>query len=74
MDDTQEPGFSLDGAEPTNEALLPLRTHNDPEQYVSALGRAIAYWTNGSNIPLTVASELIEQGYDVGALERQYLK
>lgn len=49
-------------------------THTIEEQYASALGRAIAYWQSGSYIPLTLASELMAEGYDVGVLEARYLK
>ena len=49
-------------------------TQTIEEQYASALGRAIAYWQNGSYIPLTLASELMAEGYDVGGLEARYLK
>lgn len=44
------------------------------EQYTSPLGRAIVYWQSGSNIPLTLASELMAEGYDVEALEAHYMK
>lgn len=44
------------------------------DQYTSALGRAIAYWQSGSCIPLTLVSELMAAGYDVGSLEARYLK
>ena len=44
------------------------------DQYASALGRAIAYWQAGRYIPLTLATELMADGYDVGALEARYLK
>lgn len=37
-----------------------------------ALTRAIAQWTHGYTIPLTLAVELMEAGYDVAALEAQY--
>ena len=49
-------------------------THNIEEQYTSALGRALAYWQRGSYIPLTLAYELMAEGYDVGSLENRYLK
>lgn len=49
-------------------------TQTVEEQYTSALGRAIAYWRSGSYIPLTLASELMAEGYDVGVLEARYLK
>lgn len=49
-------------------------TQTVEEQYTSTLGRAIAYWRSGSYIPLTLASELMAEGYDVGVLEARYLK
>ena len=49
-------------------------TQSIEEQYTSALGRAIAYWQAGSYIPLTLATELMADGYDVGVLEARYLK
>ena len=49
-------------------------THTIEDQYASALGRAIAYWQVGSYIPLTLATELMAEGYDVSALETRYLK
>ena len=49
-------------------------TQSIEEQYTSALGRAIAYWQAGSYIPLTLATELMADGYDVGVLEAHHLK
>lgn len=46
----------------------------DTIQFTSALGKAIAIWSQGRHIPLTLASELIEQGYDLGILQRRHLK
>ena len=46
----------------------------NPDNYESALGKAIAYWRSGRLIPLTLATELMTDGYDVGALEAHYLK
>ena len=43
------------------------------DNYESALGKAIAYWQAGSYIPLTLATELMADGYDVGVLEARYL-
>lgn len=40
--------------------------------FQSALGRAIAIWSQGRAIPMTLAAELMEQGYDVPALERAH--
>lgn len=40
--------------------------------FQSALGRAIALWSQGKNIPLTLAVKLMEQGYDVPSLERAH--
>lgn len=48
-------------------------TQTIEEQYTSALGRAIAYWQRGSCIPLTLASTLMSEGYDVGSLEARHL-
>ncbi len=45
-----------------------------PDNYESALGKAIAYWQAGRFIPLTLATELMGDGYDVGVLEARYLK
>jgi hypothetical protein len=42
--------------------------------FQSALGRAIALWSQGKRIPLTIAAELIEDGYDLQSLERRHLK
>lgn len=44
-----------------------------PDNYESALGKAIAYWRSGKLIPLTLATELLSEGYDVGTLEAQHL-
>ena len=45
----------------------------NPDNYESALGKAIAYWRSGRPIPLTLATELMAEGYDVGVLEAQHL-
>lgn len=47
---------------------------DSPENYASALGKAIAYWRSGRLIPMTLAVELMGDGYDVGALEAHYLE
>lgn len=49
-------------------------TQTIEEQYTSTLGRSIAYWQSGSHIPLTLATELMEEGYDVGSLEAHHMK
>ena len=46
---------------------------DSPDNYESALGKAIAYWKAGRYIPLTLATELMADGYDVGVLEARYL-
>lgn len=52
--------------------------HNEEEQmeaieeYRSAIGRAIAYWSNGKNIPLSLYTELLEDGFDVPRLEARH--
>jgi hypothetical protein len=43
------------------------------EEYRSSIGRAIAYWSNGQHIPLTLYTELLEDGYDVPRLEARHL-
>ncbi len=45
-----------------------------PDNYESALGKAIAYWQAGRYIQQTLATELMADGYDVGGLEAYYLK
>ena len=47
--------------------------HNEPDQYESALGRAIAQWRTGRPIPMTLAAELLQQGFDVAALEARHM-
>lgn len=42
------------------------------EEYRSAIGRAIYYWSKGEHIPLSLYSELMDEGYDVPALEARY--
>lgn len=43
-------------------------------EYTSALGKAIALWTAGYPISLSLYAELVEQGYDVPALENHYMQ
>lgn len=47
--------------------------HEVSDQYESALGRAIAQWRTGRPIPMTLAAELMQQGYDVPALEARHM-
>lgn len=42
------------------------------EEYRSAIGRAIAYWSEGKHIPLTLYTELLEEGFDVPRLEARH--
>lgn len=44
------------------------------EEYQSAIGRAIHYWSRGKHIPLTLHADLVDQGYNVPALEARYFK
>lgn len=44
----------------------------DAFPYQSALGQAIAIWSNGQNIPLWLAAKLMEEGYIVSVLERRH--
>lgn len=43
-------------------------------EFTSALGRAIALWSQGKRIPITIAAELMQDGYDVASLERRHFK
>lgn len=49
-------------------------TIEEEEEYLSALGKAIAYWRSGRHIPLTLASELMAEGYAIDLLEAHYMK
>lgn len=42
------------------------------EEYQSAIGKAIDLWSKGKHIPLTLYTELLENGYDVPRLEARY--
>ncbi len=44
------------------------------ERTTRALRHAQRYWDQGLPIPLTIAARLMEQGYDVDALERHALE
>ena len=46
----------------------------NPDNYESALGKAVAYWLRGRLLPRMLAEELMSKGYDVGALEAKHLK
>jgi hypothetical protein len=43
-------------------------------EYQSPLTRALARWNEGLGISLTLAAELLAEGYDVQALERRHRK
>ncbi len=43
-----------------------------PEDYTTALAKAIATWRKGRRISMTLAAALMEEGYDVPALENHY--
>lgn len=38
------------------------------------LGKAIAILSGGRKLPLTIAAELLQEGFDVGAIERRHFK
>lgn len=42
------------------------------DTYVSPLSRALALWAKGQGLPLTLAAELLAEGYDVQTLERKH--
>jgi hypothetical protein len=44
----------------------------DQETYESSLGRALAMWDRGHHIPLDLYAELVQQGFDVPALEARH--
>ncbi len=47
---------------------------NSNSPVLSAIGRAIAMWSQGREISFHLAQELREEGYDVGALRRFHFK
>jgi hypothetical protein len=56
-----------------DDTLIATDTSNNPETFVhmdSALGKAIQLWSKDRPVPLTIAVELMELGYDVATLER----
>lgn len=63
-----------DAAAAAAAAAYEVEVEVNPENYESALGKAIAYWQAGRYIPLTLVTELMADGYDVGVLEARYLK
>lgn len=42
------------------------------EEYQSAIGKAIDLWSQGKHIPMTLYTELLENGFDVPRLEARY--
>lgn len=58
----------------TNQELTTIDNPPSGEQALdqSHLGRAIRAWRNGRSIPLDVASALMEDGFDLPALEAHY--
>lgn len=49
-----------------------MTSQTDEARYQSPLGRALCIWAQGKNIPMTLAAELMAEGYDVPALERRH--
>ncbi len=49
---------------------------NSPETlgFATPLGQAIALWSQGKRIPMTIAAELLREGYDLTSLERRHFK
>jgi len=43
-------------------------------EYTAPLSRALALWAQGKGISLTLAAELLAEGYNVQALERRHRK
>lgn len=44
------------------------------DEYKTPLGKAIAILSGGRKLPLHVAVELMQEGFDVGAIERRHFK
>lgn len=44
------------------------------EEYESALGRALRFWSRGQHIPMDLFSELVELGFDVPTLEAKHFR
>ena len=49
-----------------------MSTETQSQTFQSPLGQAVAIWSTGKPIPLTLAATLIEEGYDVASLERHH--
>lgn len=47
---------------------------DDMIEFSSPLGKAIALWSQGKRISVSLAAMLMQEGYDVPALERRHLK
>lgn len=45
---------------------------NDHTTFQSSLGKAIALWSQGKRISMTLAADLMAEGYDVPSLERRH--
>ena len=59
---------------PENAGTEDIHPDDNYHHYYSALGKAIAYWRSGHIIPLSLAVELMDDGYDIGVLEARYLE
>ena len=44
------------------------------DSFMSALGQAIAIWSQGKRISMVLAAKLMAEGFDVPGLERAHLK
>ena len=49
-------------------------TREDHLEYITPLEKAKACWRNGFHISTSLYGELLNEGYDVQALENLYLK
>lgn len=48
--------------------------NNTPTVYVSAIGKAIDLLSRGQRLPISLTTELREQGYDIPSLHTAHLR
>lgn len=51
-----------------------MQSANDTLGFTTPLAQAIAIWSQGRRISLVLASQLLEEGYDLTSLERRHFK
>jgi hypothetical protein len=48
--------------------------NEDTVEFTTPLAKAIAVWSQGRRISLTLATQLLQEGYDLASLERRHFK